>query len=57
MRAEIAALPAPTALSLARGRGEPLHVLVVGGSLGAAALNEAVPQALALLPAGGTAAR
>jgi UDP-N-acetylglucosamine--N-acetylmuramyl-(pentapeptide) pyrophosphoryl-undecaprenol N-acetylglucosamine transferase len=28
----------------------PLHLLVVGGSLGAAALNEAVPRALALLP-------
>ncbi len=33
------------------GRTGPLRVLVVGGSLGAAALNERVPQALALLPA------
>jgi UDP-N-acetylglucosamine--N-acetylmuramyl-(pentapeptide) pyrophosphoryl-undecaprenol N-acetylglucosamine transferase len=33
------------------GRSGPLCVLVVGGSLGAAALNERVPQALALLPA------
>lgn len=32
-------------------RSGPLRVLVVGGSLGAAALNERVPQALALLPA------
>jgi len=30
-------------------RSGPLHLLVVGGSLGAAALNEAVPDALALL--------
>lgn len=34
------------------GRSGPLRVLVVGGSLGAAALNERVPQAIALLPAG-----
>jgi UDP-N-acetylglucosamine--N-acetylmuramyl-(pentapeptide) pyrophosphoryl-undecaprenol N-acetylglucosamine transferase len=33
------------------GRSGPLRVLVVGGSLGAAALNERVPQAVALLPA------
>lgn len=33
------------------GRGGALHVLVVGGSLGAQALNTVVPQALALLPA------
>jgi UDP-N-acetylglucosamine--N-acetylmuramyl-(pentapeptide) pyrophosphoryl-undecaprenol N-acetylglucosamine transferase len=32
------------------GRGGPLKVLVVGGSLGAKALNEIVPKALALLP-------
>ncbi len=32
------------------GRSGPLRVLVVGGSLGAQALNEVVPQALALLP-------
>lgn len=32
------------------GREGPLRVLVVGGSLGAKALNETVPQALALLP-------
>lgn len=32
------------------GRGGPLRLLVVGGSLGAAALNETVPKALALLP-------
>jgi UDP-N-acetylglucosamine--N-acetylmuramyl-(pentapeptide) pyrophosphoryl-undecaprenol N-acetylglucosamine transferase len=32
------------------GRSGPLKLLVVGGSLGARALNEIVPQALALLP-------
>ncbi len=32
------------------GRAGPLKVLVVGGSQGAVALNEAVPQALALMP-------
>ena len=33
------------------GRSGPLRLLVVGGSLGARALNEVVPQALALIPA------
>jgi len=33
------------------GRNGPLKVLVVGGSLGARALNEIVPQALARIPA------
>lgn len=32
------------------GRSGPLRVLVVGGSLGARALNDVVPQALALIP-------
>ena len=32
------------------GRSGPLRLLVVGGSLGAKALNEVVPQALALIP-------
>jgi UDP-N-acetylglucosamine--N-acetylmuramyl-(pentapeptide) pyrophosphoryl-undecaprenol N-acetylglucosamine transferase len=32
-------------------RNGPLHLLVVGGSLGARALNEMVPKALALIPA------
>ncbi|MEY3610893.1 MAG: UDP-N-acetylglucosamine--N-acetylmuramyl-(pentapeptide) pyrophosphoryl-undecaprenol [Pseudomonadota bacterium] len=32
------------------GRSGPLRVLVVGGSLGAKALNDIVPQALALIP-------
>ncbi len=48
VRPEIAALP-PPALRYAQHEG-PLRVLVVGGSLGAQALNEALPQALALIP-------
>ena len=34
------------------GRSGPLRLLVVGGSLGAKALNDIVPQALALIPEG-----
>jgi UDP-N-acetylglucosamine--N-acetylmuramyl-(pentapeptide) pyrophosphoryl-undecaprenol N-acetylglucosamine transferase len=49
VRRSIADLPEPDA-RLA-GRVGPLRVLVLGGSLGAAALNEAVPRALAILPA------
>jgi len=46
VRADIAALsPASRA-----NRSGPLRLLVVGGSLGASALNDLVPQALALLP-------
>jgi UDP-N-acetylglucosamine--N-acetylmuramyl-(pentapeptide) pyrophosphoryl-undecaprenol N-acetylglucosamine transferase len=48
VRAPIAALPDPE--SRLAGRQGPLQVLVVGGSLGAQALNECVPRALALLP-------
>ena len=48
VRAEIAGIPEP-ALRFA-GRVGRLRVLVVGGSLGARALNEAVPSALALMP-------
>jgi UDP-N-acetylglucosamine--N-acetylmuramyl-(pentapeptide) pyrophosphoryl-undecaprenol N-acetylglucosamine transferase len=47
VRREIAALAAPEARFA--GRGGPLRLLVVGGSLGAQALNECVPQALARL--------
>jgi UDP-N-acetylglucosamine--N-acetylmuramyl-(pentapeptide) pyrophosphoryl-undecaprenol N-acetylglucosamine transferase len=49
VRKAIADLPPPTARFT--GRSGPLQVLVVGGSLGAQALNDAVPKALALLPA------
>jgi UDP-N-acetylglucosamine--N-acetylmuramyl-(pentapeptide) pyrophosphoryl-undecaprenol N-acetylglucosamine transferase len=47
---EAIARVAPPAERFAQ-RGGPLRLLVVGGSLGAAALNEIVPRALALLPA------
>ncbi len=49
VRTEIEALPEP-ALRYA-GRAGPLRLLVVGGSLGAQALNQALPQAVALLAA------
>jgi UDP-N-acetylglucosamine--N-acetylmuramyl-(pentapeptide) pyrophosphoryl-undecaprenol N-acetylglucosamine transferase len=49
VRAEILAMGAPQARF--DGRSGPLRILVVGGSLGAKALNDAVPAALALLPA------
>jgi UDP-N-acetylglucosamine--N-acetylmuramyl-(pentapeptide) pyrophosphoryl-undecaprenol N-acetylglucosamine transferase len=49
VRDTIAALPAPRERFAARSG--PLRVLVLGGSLGAAALNDVVPQALAKLPA------
>ena len=49
VRAAIAAVPAPEARFA--GRSGPLRVLVVGGSLGAQALNEVLPAALARLPA------
>jgi UDP-N-acetylglucosamine--N-acetylmuramyl-(pentapeptide) pyrophosphoryl-undecaprenol N-acetylglucosamine transferase len=48
VRPEIAAIVAPE--SRYAGRSGPLRVLVVGGSLGAKALNDVVPRALALLP-------
>ena len=47
VRADIAALPAPQVRYA--GRSGKLNVLVVGGSLGAQALNEALPKALALM--------
>lgn len=49
VRPEIAALPEPAERYGARSG--PLQLLVVGGSLGAQALNEIIPQALRLLPA------
>lgn len=48
VRGEIAALAEPQQRYAARGG--KLNVLVVGGSLGAKAINETLPQALALLP-------
>ncbi len=48
VRESIGALPPPR--ERYASRNGPLRILVVGGSLGAAALNELVPRALALLP-------
>lgn len=48
IRPEIGAVDEPA--KRFAGRTGPLRLLVVGGSLGAAALNEAVPKALAMLP-------
>ncbi|WP_371876339.1 undecaprenyldiphospho-muramoylpentapeptide beta-N-acetylglucosaminyltransferase [Pseudoduganella chitinolytica] len=50
VRREILDLPAPA--QRFAGRAGPLRILVVGGSLGAKALNDALPAALALLPEG-----
>ena len=47
VRSEIAAIPSPE--ERFRARSGPLKLLVVGGSLGAQALNEALPKALSLL--------
>ncbi len=47
VRADIAALPEPQ--TRYAGRSSKLNVLVVGGSLGAQALNETLPKALALM--------
>jgi UDP-N-acetylglucosamine--N-acetylmuramyl-(pentapeptide) pyrophosphoryl-undecaprenol N-acetylglucosamine transferase len=49
VRAEVRSLPPPA--QRFAGRQGPLRVLVVGGSLGARALNDVVPQALLRLPA------
>ncbi|MGH8561955.1 MAG: undecaprenyldiphospho-muramoylpentapeptide beta-N-acetylglucosaminyltransferase, partial [Nevskiales bacterium] len=48
VRPEIAALPPPE--QRLAGRSGAVRMLVLGGSLGALALNRGVPQALALLP-------
>ena len=48
VRAEIAAVPVPETRD--SGRAGPLRVLVLGGSQGAAALNEIVPKAIELMP-------
>lgn len=48
VRPAIAVLPAPTLRY--RERSGPLNVLIVGGSLGAQALNEVMPQAFAQMP-------
>jgi UDP-N-acetylglucosamine--N-acetylmuramyl-(pentapeptide) pyrophosphoryl-undecaprenol N-acetylglucosamine transferase len=49
VRAEIAALPAPAERFVEHDG--PIRLLVLGGSLGAAALNDIVPKGLAMIPA------
>ncbi len=49
VREEIRSLPEPKQRFSARAE-QPINVLVLGGSLGALAMNELVPQALAILP-------
>ena len=49
VRPEIARIAAPA--ERFAGRSGPLHVLVIGGSLGAQALNEIIPQGMAQLAA------
>jgi len=49
VRPEIAVIPAPTLRY--QDRSGPLNVLIVGGSLGAQALNEALPKAFGQMPA------
>lgn len=51
VRAEITAVASPE--QRFEGRSGPLRLFVVGGSLGAQALNEMVPKALALMPESG----
>ena len=51
VRAEIMALPLPAQRFASRSGSGPLHILIVGGSLGAKALNECLPAALARIPA------
>jgi len=48
VREEIAALPSPD--SRFADREKPLRLLIIGGSLGAAAFNDLVPRTLATLP-------
>lgn len=48
VRAEIAAIAPPE--QRFAGRNGPLNLLVIGGSLGAKALNDTLPKALALIP-------
>jgi len=47
VRVEIEQIPAPDAHAVAEGK---CRILILGGSLGAQALNEVVPKALALIP-------
>ena len=48
LRADVEAVPPPE--QRFAGRSGPLRLLVIGGSLGALALNDVVPRAIALMP-------
>lgn len=48
LRADLLKLPSPA--ERYAGRSGNLHLLIVGGSLGAQALNQVLPEALALIP-------
>ncbi|HWV14085.1 MAG TPA: undecaprenyldiphospho-muramoylpentapeptide beta-N-acetylglucosaminyltransferase [Cellvibrio sp.] len=51
VRSSIASLPAPVERYRQRAeQNEPIHLLVLGGSLGAKAINELLPAALAQVP-------
>jgi UDP-N-acetylglucosamine--N-acetylmuramyl-(pentapeptide) pyrophosphoryl-undecaprenol N-acetylglucosamine transferase len=50
VRPDIAELPKPAARFKDREDAAPLRLLVLGGSLGAAAINDIVPKGLALIP-------
>lgn len=50
VRPEISGLAEPAARFADRDATAPLRLLVLGGSLGAAAINETVPRGLALIP-------
>lgn len=52
VRPEIAQIPEPAQRFVGRddGEGSPMRLLVLGGSLGAAAINDIVPKGLALIP-------
>lgn len=50
VRPEITGLPEPAARFARRDATAPRRLLVLGGSLGAAAINETVPRGLALIP-------
>jgi UDP-N-acetylglucosamine--N-acetylmuramyl-(pentapeptide) pyrophosphoryl-undecaprenol N-acetylglucosamine transferase len=47
---QIAALPIPAGRFAQRNTDDPIRILIIGGSLGAQAINTVVPAAVALLP-------
>ena len=49
VRTEISAIPEPDKRFAGRGNEKQIHLLVLGGSLGAQAINKVIPEALKLL--------